>query len=85
MAMFPHLDPFVPARLAASRLIIVHDVVGNEEECLEELDSPPKDRGARYLHVGEVLSFFHSGEGLVHLQDHHSAVELSAWYGVVDH
>jgi hypothetical protein len=66
----------VPAGAAAARLGRVHDVVGHEEEGLQQLDHPSQQRGAEVVLRGRVQGLVaQNGRGV---DDGHAAVALPA-------
>lgn len=69
-----HLGHEIPARAAPTSLGAVHDVVGHEEEGLEQLDEPAQQSGVEELIVGELAV----EEQLRGVDDREAAVALAA-------
>ena len=73
-----------PAGLASSCDAVVHHVIGDQEEGLQELDAPAEHRRLHPLSVAQRVTLC-LGERLLHGHEGEPAIHLPARHSVLDH
>eukprot|EP00128_Syssomonas_multiformis_P007536 Colp12_sorted_trinity150504_noHs@13455 len=79
-----HLGQAEPAGLASAGHAVVHEVIGDQEEGLQELDAPAQRGGLAALLVGQGVAH-QLGESVSYTQGSQASVHLAAGHGVGQH